>query len=48
MERESYSCAPQCMPTVQLGDGKLFNDASNQITARNSLVAPTQATQSQH
>jgi Pilus formation protein N terminal region len=48
MERESYSCAPQCMPTVQLGDGKQFNDASSQITARNGLVAPSQSTQSQH
>jgi hypothetical protein len=42
MERESYSCAPQCMPTVQLGDGKTFGDVSGQITARNALVAPAQ------
>jgi hypothetical protein len=45
MERESYSCAPTCMPTVQLGDGKLFNDASSQLTARNGLVAPSQGNQ---
>jgi len=48
MERESYSCAPRCMPTVQLGDGKEFNDASGQITARNSLAQPSAGVQSQH
>jgi Flp pilus assembly secretin CpaC len=48
MERESYSCAPQCMPSVQLGDGKLFYDASSQVVARNGLVAPTQGLQTQH
>jgi Flp pilus assembly secretin CpaC len=48
MQRESYSCAPQCMPTVQLGDGKLFIDASTQLTARNGLVSPSATTQSQH
>ena len=31
----------QCMPTVQLGDGKLFSDASGQITARNGLTQPS-------
>jgi Flp pilus assembly secretin CpaC len=48
MERESYSCAPQCMPTVQLGDGKSFGDASGQVTARNGLLAPSQGAQTQH
>ena len=48
MERESYSCAPQCMPTVQLGDGKFFSDTSSQLSARNGLVAPSQNAQSQH
>jgi hypothetical protein len=48
MERESYSCAPQCVPTVQLGDGKMFGDASSQLTQRNGLVAPSQSAQSQH
>jgi hypothetical protein len=48
MERESYSCAPQCMPTVQLGDGKQFSDASGQVNARNGLLAPSQGMQSQH
>lgn len=45
MERESYSCAPQCMPTIQLGDGKVFNDASTQLTQRNSLVSSSQGGQ---
>jgi hypothetical protein len=48
MERESYSCAPQCMPSVQLGDGKLFGEASGQVTARNGLLTPSAAMQSQH
>jgi Flp pilus assembly secretin CpaC len=48
MERESYSCAPNCMPTVQLGDGKVFTDASSQISARNLLVQPSAGLQSQH
>lgn len=48
MERESYSCSPRCMPTVQLGDGKEFNDASGQITARNALVQPSAGMQIQH
>jgi hypothetical protein len=46
-ERESYSCAPQCMPTVQLGDGRMFGDASGQISARNGLVSAPTASQSQ-
>jgi hypothetical protein len=48
LERESYSCSPKCMPTVQLGDGKQFGDASTQINTRNSLVAPAQAGQAAH
>jgi Flp pilus assembly secretin CpaC len=48
MERESYACSPLCMPTVQLGDGKVFGDASGQITARNGLMTTNSATQSQH
>lgn len=49
MERESYSCAPTCMPTVQLGDDKTdFKDASGQISDRNALVAPSAGQQSQH
>ncbi|HXW19877.1 MAG TPA: pilus assembly protein, partial [Roseiarcus sp.] len=45
MDRESYSCTPQCMPSVQLGDGPQFSNASGQITARNSLETPTAAAQ---
>jgi hypothetical protein len=48
MERESYSCSPDCMPTVQLGDGRQFSDASGQITQRNALTAPTSGMQTQH
>jgi hypothetical protein len=45
MSRESYSCAPQCMPAVELGDGKQFTDASSQVTARNSLLPKTDGAQ---
>ena len=39
LERESYSCAPRCEPTVQLGDaGHFAADAGGQITARNGLA----------
>ena len=40
MDRESYSCTPTCMPSVQLGDGPVFGLASNQITQRNTLATP--------
>ena len=43
MEHESYSCAPRCMPVVELGDGDEFGRASGQITQRNSLATPTAA-----
>jgi Flp pilus assembly secretin CpaC len=46
-DRESYSCAPQCMPTVQLGDGKIFTEASSQITSRNALTQPSTGGQTQ-
>jgi Pilus formation protein N terminal region len=45
MDRESYSCTPVCMPSVQLGDGPQFANASGQITARNSLETPAGAPQ---
>jgi Flp pilus assembly secretin CpaC len=49
MDRESYSCAPQCVPTVELGDAKGFSgDTGNAVTARNGLLAPSQAMQQQH
>ncbi|HKN31428.1 MAG TPA: pilus assembly protein N-terminal domain-containing protein [Roseiarcus sp.] len=38
--RVSYSCNPDCMPTVQLGDDpKNFNDAGGEITSRNGLAS---------
>ena len=39
-ERETYNCAPRCLPVVQLGDGKLFADAVGQIQSRNSIAVP--------
>lgn len=43
VERESYSCSPQCVPAAQLGDGKLFESVNAQIQARNNLAGPTGA-----
>jgi len=41
--RASYSCNPNCMPTVQLGDDeKVFGDAGSQIQARNGFATTTQ------
>ncbi len=38
--RVSYSCNPDCMPTVQLGDDpKNFSDAGGEVTTRNGLAA---------
>jgi hypothetical protein len=45
MDRESYSCTPTCMPVVELGDGPIFGQTSAQITARNSLAAPSGGSQ---
>lgn len=40
MERESYSCTPQCQPSVQLGDGlKYFSDVGSQVASRNSMAS---------
>ncbi len=39
MERESYSCAPACQPTLILGDAqKHFSEVSGQATSRNALA----------
>lgn len=39
LERESYSCTPNCQPSVQLGDAqKYFTDASNQAEQRRSMA----------
>ena len=38
--RVSYSCNPDCMPTVQLGDDpKSFSEAGGEITTRNGYAA---------
>lgn len=43
MDRETYSCAQRCQPTVALGDAtKYLADTSGQITSRNTLVTPAQ------
>jgi len=37
LDRQSYTCAPHCQPTVRLGDDlKYFNDVSNEVTTHNS------------
>jgi Flp pilus assembly secretin CpaC len=49
MSRETYSCTPQCMPMVELGDANdPFSQNSSQITSRNSLAAPAAAPVSMH
>ncbi len=40
-ERESYSCAPQCQPAMQLGDvTRFFTDVGSQSQTRNSMAQP--------
>ena len=39
-ERETYNCAPRCLPVVQLGDGAVFASAIGQIQLRNGIAAP--------
>lgn len=40
MERESYSCTPQCQPSVQLGDAqKYFSDTGAQASSRNAMAS---------
>jgi Flp pilus assembly secretin CpaC len=39
LERESYSCTPNCQPSMLLGDaGKYFSDVGAQAGQRNSLA----------
>ncbi len=40
LDRESYSCTPNCQPSVQLGDAqKYFADTSAQAEQRRSMAA---------
>lgn len=40
MDRESYSCNPNCEPSIQMGDAQpFFGRAAGQTTARNALAA---------
>lgn len=42
LERESYSCAPICQPTMQLGDAnRYFGEIGSQSKARNSFARGT-------
>ena len=42
MDRESYSCTPQCQPSVQLGDStKYFTDTGAQTASRNTMASST-------
>jgi hypothetical protein len=41
VERESYSCSPDCRLTPQLGDSnKLFTSTTTQIQQRNQMSLP--------
>jgi hypothetical protein len=41
MDRESYSCAPICQPTISPGDGaKYFGELATQAEKHNTLSSP--------
>ncbi len=44
VDRESYTCNPNCQPTVSLGDSsKFMGEASGQITSRNTAANTSNA-----
>jgi Flp pilus assembly secretin CpaC len=44
VDRETYSCAPSCVPTMTLGDSeKYFTSTGGQVSARNGAAAPSAA-----
>jgi len=43
LDRESYSCAPQCLPTAKLGDDlKYFGEVSGQVKDHNAQATGLQ------
>ena len=43
LDRQSYSCAPQCLPTAKLGDDlKYFGDVSGQVKDHNAQATGLQ------
>jgi Flp pilus assembly secretin CpaC len=43
LDRQSYSCAPQCLPTAKLGDDlKYFGDISGQVKDHNAQATGLQ------
>ncbi len=43
LDRQSYSCAPQCLPTAKLGDdAKYFGDVSGQVKEHNAQATGVQ------
>jgi Flp pilus assembly secretin CpaC len=41
LDRESYSCTPNCQPSILLGDAtKYFGDVGGQAEKRNALAGP--------
>jgi Flp pilus assembly secretin CpaC len=42
-DRETYSCAPQCQPSLQMGDGsKYFDGVGAQVSRRNQMATEQQ------
>jgi hypothetical protein len=45
VDRETYSCSPNCMLSPQLGDGKTFEAMNAQMQLRNGSVAGVASSQ---